>query len=78
MAGIVESDGQKFKRGDRVVGYTNIMRGPFFHADSVAVAENKLASIPDSMSLQGAASVVGGALTAIPHRLPSCFSKVPI
>lgn len=65
MAGIVESNGDMFKRGDRVVGYTNIFRGPFFHADYVVIQENKLVRIPDSMSLQGAASLVGGALTSI-------------
>ncbi|MEH6910065.1 MAG: NAD(P)-dependent alcohol dehydrogenase [Oceanicoccus sp.] len=65
MAGIVESNGDLFKCGDRVVGYTNIFRGPFFHADYVAIPENKLAHIPESMSLQGAASLVGGALTSI-------------
>ena len=65
MAGTVESDGKTVKRGDRVVGYTNIIRGPFFHADYVAIPENKLARIPENMTLQGAASLIGGALTSI-------------
>lgn len=65
MAGIVASDSGKFNRGDRVVAYTNIFRGPFFHTDYVAVPESKLAHIPKTISLQGAASIVGGALTSI-------------
>ena len=65
MAGIVESGSGKFNRGDRVVGYTNIFRGPFFHADYVAVSASKLAHIPENSSLQDAASIVGGALTSI-------------
>lgn len=65
MAGVVVSDGEEFKRGDQVVGYTNIFKGPFFHADSVAVPETNLARIPENMSAQGAVSVVGGALTSI-------------
>ena len=65
MAGIVESGSGQFSPGDRVVGYTNIFRGPFFHADYVAISPSKLAHIPEDISLQGAASIVGGALTSI-------------
>lgn len=65
MSGVVESDGYRLKRGDRVFGYTNIFKGPFYHAEYVAVSEDKLAIVPDGMSLQGAASIVGGALTAL-------------
>jgi NADPH:quinone reductase-like Zn-dependent oxidoreductase len=66
MAGIVESDGMRFKKGDRVFGYTHITRGPFFHAQYAAVPEKYLAKVPENFSLEGAASVVGGALTSIP------------
>ena len=65
LSGIVESSSGQFSPGDRVVGYTNIFRGPFFHADYVAVSPSKLAHIPENISLQGAASIVGGALTSI-------------
>lgn len=65
MAGVVESDGQQFSRGDKVVGYTNIWRGPFYHTQNVAVPESNLALVPDNHSLEGAASIVGGALTTI-------------
>lgn len=60
MSGVVESDGSRLKRGDKVFGYTNIFKGPFYHAEYVAVSEDKLAIVPDSMSLHGAASIVGG------------------
>ena len=65
MAGVAESNGVRTKRGDRVFGYTNIFKGPWFHAQCVAVAERRLARVPESFSLEGAASVVGGALTTI-------------
>ncbi|MEM1112997.1 MAG: NAD(P)-dependent alcohol dehydrogenase [Pseudomonadota bacterium] len=65
MAGIVEVGNEHFKPGDRVVAYTNVLRGPFFHADYVVVPATKLAHVPDSLSLEGAASIVGGALTSI-------------
>lgn len=65
MAGIVESDGERLKIGDRVAGYTHIFKGPFFHAQYVAVPENNLALLPDNVTLEGATSIVGGALTSI-------------
>ncbi|MEP5766372.1 MAG: NAD(P)-dependent alcohol dehydrogenase [Halieaceae bacterium] len=65
MSGLAMSDGKQIKRGDRVVGYTNIFRGPFFHAEYVVVPEHKLTQIPEDHSLEGAASLIGGALTSI-------------
>ena len=65
MSGIVESDGSRFKRGDKDFGYTNIFKGPFYHAEYVAISEDKLAIVPDGVTLHGAASIVGGALTAL-------------
>ncbi|GEM_PF-520383 len=65
MAGIVESDGKTYKKGDRVFGYTHIFKGPFFHSEYAAVPEAFLATVPPSMSLAAAASVVGGALTSL-------------
>ena len=65
MSGIAESDGERIRRGDKVVGYTNIFKGPWFHAEYVVLSERKLAKVPENISLDGAASIVGGALTAI-------------
>jgi len=65
MAGIVAKDGSGFKTGDRVVGYTDIFRGPFFHSQFVAIPAGKIVTVPDHIPLEGAASIIGGALTAI-------------
>lgn len=65
MAGVAESDGDRIRPGDRVFGYTNIFKGPWFHAQYVALAEAKLAVVPEPFTPEGAASIVGGALTAI-------------
>ena len=65
MAGIAESDGARIKKGDRVFGYTNIFKGPWFHAEYVALKESKLAIIPSDFTSEGATSVIGGALTAL-------------
>ncbi len=65
MAGVVESDGMRFKKGDQVVGYTNIFKGPWFHAEYVAHTESRLTLLPDGISPEGATSIIGGALTSI-------------
>lgn len=65
MAGTVETDGKKFKKGDQVFGYTNIFKGPWFHAEYVALKETNLAHIPDGMTAEGATAIVGGAVTTI-------------
>ncbi|MEM9729537.1 MAG: alcohol dehydrogenase catalytic domain-containing protein, partial [Myxococcota bacterium] len=61
MAGVAESGGARIKPGDRVFGYTNIFKGPWFHAEYVALSEERMAQVPDGFSLEGAASLVGGA-----------------
>lgn len=65
MAGIVESDGKRFKKGDQVFGYTNIFKGPWFHGEYVALKETNLALIPNGLTPEGATSIIGGAVTAI-------------
>ncbi|MGB5809359.1 MAG: NAD(P)-dependent alcohol dehydrogenase [Polyangiales bacterium] len=65
MAGVAESDGVRIKAGDPVFGYTNIFKGPWFHAQQVALSESKMARVPENFSLEGAASIIGGALTSI-------------
>ena len=65
MAGVAETDGERIKKGDRVFGYTNIFRGPFYHAQHVSTPEHNLAVVPEDTSLEGATSIIGGALTSI-------------
>ena len=65
MAGVAEGDGETIRKGDEVVAYTNIFKGPFFHAEHVALPEIKMARVPKNVSIEGAASIVGGALTSI-------------
>ena len=48
-----------------MVGYTHIFKGPFFHAEYVVAPESYLALVPSNVSLEGATSIVGGALTSI-------------
>lgn len=65
MGGVAESDGQTIKKGDQVYGYTNIFKGPWFHAEFVAVKESNIAKLPTGMTPEAAAAIVGGAVTSI-------------
>ncbi len=65
MAGVAESDGKTIKKGDLVYGYTNIFKGPWFHGEFVALKETNLAKLPTGMTPEGAAALVGGAVTSI-------------
>lgn len=65
MAGIAESDGRAIRKGDQVYGYTNIFKGPWFHAEFVALKEANMAKLPTGMLPEGAGALVGGAVTSI-------------
>jgi len=65
MAGIAETDGETIRKGDRVVGYANIFKGPRFHADYVTLSENKMIVLPEDWSTQHAAAIIGGGVTVI-------------
>ncbi|MFT5706621.1 MAG: NADPH:quinone reductase-like Zn-dependent oxidoreductase [Oceanospirillaceae bacterium] len=65
FSGIVESDGQKFKRGDRVFGYVNMITGWKSHAQYIAINENQMALMPSNLSFPQAASIPLGSLTTL-------------
>ncbi len=65
MAGTVESGGKRLSKGDLVVGYTNIFKGPWFHGEYICLPETKLVAVPKGWDAQGAAAIIGGAVTAI-------------
>ncbi len=43
FSGIVESDGQKFKRGHKVFGYLNMISGWKSYTEYIAINENQMA-----------------------------------
>jgi len=65
MAGTVESGGKHLSKGDLVVGYTNIFKGPWFHGEYICLPETKLVKVPEGWDAPGAAAIIGGAVTAI-------------
>ena len=65
FAGVIKSDGQKFKNGDKVFGYVHMITGWKSHAEYIAIDENYLALMPDTLSYSQAAAIPLGALTAL-------------
>jgi len=65
FSGIVESDGHKFKRGDKVFGYVNMITGWKSHAEYIAINENQMALMPINLTFSQAAAIPLGTLTTL-------------
>ena len=65
FSGVVESDGKRFKRGDQVFGYVNMITGWKSHAEFIAINEDFLALMPANLSFPEAAALPLGALTTL-------------
>ncbi len=65
FSGIVESNGTRFKRGDKVFGYVNMITGWKSHAEFIATSEDTIALMPQNLTFPQAASIPLGALTTL-------------
>jgi len=66
FAGIVESDCERFKRGDRVFGYVDMISGWKSHAEVIAISEDYMAKLPNNLTYgQGAALPLGSLTTLV-------------
>jgi NADPH:quinone reductase-like Zn-dependent oxidoreductase len=65
FSGTVESDGTRFKRGDKVFGYVNMITGWKSHAEFVAISEDAIALMPNNLTFPQAAAIPLGALTTL-------------
>lgn len=63
FSGVVETDGERFRRGDEVFGYIAVLRDRRAHAQFIAIAETALAPRPANVSHTAAASMAANALT---------------
>lgn len=64
LSGVVVSDGERFKHGDEVFGYVDLLKVGMTHAQYAAVPEAILAHKPASLSHIEAVTLPIGALTA--------------
>ncbi len=65
FSGIVESDGKRFKRGDQVFGYVNMITGWKSHAEFIAINEDYMALMPTHVDFSQAAAIPLGSLTTL-------------
>ncbi len=64
FSGTVLEDSVKFRSGDRVFGYTHLIKGPKTHQEILSIPEDYVAAIPDGMSFAEAAAFPLGAQTS--------------
>jgi NADPH:quinone reductase-like Zn-dependent oxidoreductase len=57
FAGIVEEASGRYRKGERIFGYTNLMKGPKTHQQIINVNEDATAPIPDALTFAQAASI---------------------
>ncbi|SOE17178.1 NADPH:quinone reductase-like Zn-dependent oxidoreductase [Hoeflea halophila] len=57
FAGTVEEASGRYRKGDRIFGYTSLMKGPKTHQQVLNVNENCTAAIPEGLSFEQAASI---------------------
>ena len=65
FSGTVESDGTRFKKGDKVFGYVNMITGWKSHAQFIAISEDAIALMPQNLTFAQSASIPLGALTTL-------------
>ncbi len=65
FSGIVESDGEVFTTGDKVLGYVHLVKGWKPHAEYIAIPEQYLAPLPASLPVTDAAALPMSAMTAL-------------
>lgn len=65
FVGVARSDGARIRSGQRVIGYSHVLKGARTHAAFVSMNEREMAPIPDSLDDEGAAALVVMGLTAV-------------
>ncbi len=65
FAGIVEEDSRNYKKGDRIFGYTHLMKGPKTHQERIVIKERYTAKTPDNVTFEQAASIAISGETSI-------------
>ena len=64
FSGTVLEDSDRFRTGDRVFGYTHLLRGPKTHQQIISIKSDYIAAIPDGLSFAEAAGIPVGAQTS--------------
>lgn len=65
FSGVVESDGTRFKKGDHVFGYPDLLKGQKSHQEYIAIHEDYVALMPANIDFEKSAGLPLGALTSL-------------
>ena len=65
FSGVVEKDGKRYKKGDKVFGYVDLMKGLKTHQEYIAINEDFIALMPSNLSFEESAAIPLGALTTL-------------
>ncbi|MEM7801183.1 MAG: NAD(P)-dependent alcohol dehydrogenase [Chloroflexota bacterium] len=65
FSGVVETDGEVFSKGEKVLGYVDLTKGWKPHAEYLSIPEAYLARLPDRLCPAEAAALPMSALTAL-------------
>ena len=65
FSGTVLESGGRYSVGDRVFGYTHLLKGPKTHQEVISIPEDYIAAIPDTLTFAEAAAFPLGAQTSL-------------
>ncbi len=65
FSGVVDKDGKRFKKGDKVFGYVDLFKGIKTHQEYITINEDFIALTPSNLGFDESASIPLGALTTL-------------
>ena len=65
FSGVVEKDGKRFKKGDKVFGYVDLYKGIKTHQEYITINEDFIALMPSNLGFNESAAIPLGALTTL-------------
>lgn len=65
FSGVVETDGSRFKKGDKVFGYPDLVKGAKAHQKYIVIPEKLIALMPTNLDFAESAAIPVGALTSL-------------
>lgn len=65
FSGVVETDGHQFKKGDKVFGYPDLIKGAKAHQEYIVINEDLIAQMPSNLDFAESSAIPVGALTSL-------------
>jgi len=65
FSGVIEQGASRFKKGDKVFGYVDLMKGLKTHQEYITINEDYIAMMPPSLNFEQSSSLPLGSLTSL-------------